>query len=100
MKKIILSIVGVAAVVVAGDFYLSRKYYSLGFDTAEQHYMKMLAKEGYAFFDPKTGEWRLVPKVNRDPDDLDTYVYTLETELNLVKTQLEAQQIERKRFKR
>lgn len=88
--KIALSLISGVLLFVGGDFYFSKKYYALGFDTAEQQYKKMLAKEGYAMFDPKTGQWRLYPKLNREVDNLEDYAYSLETELNLVKSQMSA----------
>lgn len=98
--KILLIITIGAAVFGFEEYYLSTKYYEKGFEAASHQYMKMLAKEGYAFFNPKSGEWQLYPQVVRDNNDLDTYVYSLETELSLVKAQMDAQSVERKKNKK
>ena len=98
--KLLLIITAGIGILGFEEYYLSKKYYSVGFEAADQQYKKMLAKEGYAFFNPKSGDWQLYPQVVRDNNDLDTYVYSLETELSLVKAQMDAQSIERKKSKK
>jgi hypothetical protein len=100
MKKVILTIVVGAAALYAGDFYLYKQYYNLGFDTAEQQYRKLLVKEGYAFYDTKTGNWQICPRIDRETTDLNSYAYGLENELSLVRAQIEAQSSDLKKKKK
>jgi hypothetical protein len=90
----------IVAVVGIEELYFSKVQYEKGFTAAEQQYKKMLAKEGYACYNPKTGEWNLLPQISRDTNDLDTLVYSLETELSLVKSQIEAQHVDKKKNKK